>query len=82
MTGGLDLLWLRGQLGCDWLYPLRDLGSSSQQAESVSELCLIYEANSDWGWWKVTGALPDDFSRLGLLKAQISKLVNYKVKRS
>jgi hypothetical protein len=29
MTGGLDMLLLREQPGCDQVYPLRDLGPSS-----------------------------------------------------
>jgi hypothetical protein len=27
-----------------------------QLAKSVSELCLIYEADSNQGWWEVAGA--------------------------
>jgi hypothetical protein len=27
-----------------------------QLAKFVSKLCLIYEADSNWGWWEVAGA--------------------------
>jgi hypothetical protein len=56
MTGELDLLWLLVQPGCDYLYPLRDPDPSSPARQSMSELCLVYEAGSNRGWWEAANA--------------------------
>jgi hypothetical protein len=38
-----------------------------QLPKSVSGLCLVYEADSNRGWWETTGACSNNFARLGIL---------------